>query len=89
MAYNPCESTTFVTYATSRTTPHERVEASGRWTFEGSERAATRPSVTASRHCAERGRAPDMRGNGAVLHGGRAIADPTGIIFVLDCSNPP
>ena len=30
-----------------------------------------------------------MRGNGTVLHGGRAIADPTGITFVLDRSNPP
>jgi len=29
------------------------------------------------------------RGNGTVLHGGRAIADPTGITLVLDRSNPP
>ena len=30
-----------------------------------------------------------MRGNGTVLHAGRALADAAGITFVLDRSNPP
>ena len=30
-----------------------------------------------------------VRGNGTVLHGGRALADTAGITFVLDRSNPP
>lgn len=30
-----------------------------------------------------------IRGNGTVLHGGRGVADSTGIAFTLDRSNPP